>query len=244
MINLPSYDSNWAIFLDLDGTLMEIADHPLAAKATPRMKAIVNDLWTAIDHAVAIVSGRNIADVDRFMTPFVLPVAGLHGLERRDCEGRIHYHFKEETTFHHLKEDLMHFVTRYPGLVLEDKGPTVAVHYRNAPEREDAVLKHMGEVVDRAGERFELQRGKMVVEFKPAGRNKGDAIREYMAEAPFQSRVPVFAGDDVTDEAGFTVVNDLGGHSIRVGTADKTAARFFVPSTGKLLDWLEDYTNE
>ncbi len=241
---LPSIAPNWAFFLDVDGTLLEIADHPDAVHAGPRLRTIVTNLFNVTGGAMALVSGRNIASLDRLFAPMVLPAAGLHGLERRDARSRLHYAYTTETQLHEVKYDLMRFVEQHPGLLLEDKGPATALHYRNAPQMADKVIHLMHETQRRLGEEFELQFGKMVVELKPSGHNKGHAIEAFMLEPPFRGRVPVFIGDDVTDEDGFGTVNRMGGYSVRVGPTHHSEAVFSVPDVGAVLDWLDQYCRD
>jgi trehalose 6-phosphate phosphatase len=239
---LPDYASDWAFFLDVDGTLIEIASHPQAVNPTPRMKAIITHLRLNTDGAVALVSGRTIAELDTLFMPLTgLPAAGLHGLERRDAEGRIHLATLTESPLNEAKHELREFTKLNPGTLLEDKGATVALHYRNAPSLASAVQATMNEVLRRLGDDFELKSGKMVVELKPSGRHKGHAVEEFMDELPFRGRTPIFIGDDITDEDGFRVVNRMHGYSIRVGAANHSAARFCIPDVEAVLSWLEHY---
>ncbi len=240
--SLPDYAPDWAFFLDVDGTLIEIADHPDAVNPTPRMKAIITHLRLTTDGAVALVSGRAIAELDNLFMPLIgLPAAGLHGLERRDAEGRIHLEALTESPLNEAKHELREFTKLNPGILLEDKGTTVALHYRNAPSLESAAQATMREVLYRLGDDFELKSGKMVVELKPSGRHKGHAVEEFMDESPFRGRTPVFIGDDITDEDGFLVVNRMHGCSIRVGETNYSAAQYCIPDVEAVLNWLEHY---
>lgn len=240
--SLPEYSPDWAFFLDVDGTLIEIADHPSAVNPTPRMKAIITHLRLTTDGAVALVSGRTIAELDVLFMPMTgLPAAGLHGLERRDAEGRIHFEAAAESPLDDAKQVLRDFTKLNPGTLLEDKGTTVALHYRNAPSLEPAAQSIMHDVLRRLGDDFELKSGKMVLELKPSGRHKGHAVEEFMNESPFRGRTPVFIGDDLTDEDGFRVVNRMHGYSIRVGETNHSAARYCIPDVEAVLSWLEHY---
>lgn len=237
--SLPAWNSRWALFLDVDGTLLDIADHPDDVRTTPRLKLLLRRSALELDRAVALVSGRAIADLDRLFMPLVLPTAGLHGIERRAGDGTMHFCARLEDQLHDVKRELMAFVEDRSGLLLEDKGAALALHYRNAPELAAEADRMMARVAETAGEQFHVQRGKMVLELKPAGQDKGSAIREFMRETPFAGRTPIFAGDDITDEDGFVVVNSLGGESIRVGDGQVTAATYQVGSVAELLAWLE-----
>lgn len=236
---LPVWDPRWALFLDVDGTLLDIADHPDDVRTTPRLKLLLRRALLELEGAVALVSGRAIADLDRLFMPLQLPTAGLHGIERRSADGTVHFRANREDQLHSVKRELMDFVQSRAGLLLEDKGAALALHYRNAPALAGEAEQMMARVARTAGKQFQVQRGKMVLELKPAGQDKGTAIGEFMQESPFAGRMPVFAGDDVTDEDGFVAVNGFGGHSIRVGDGQASAAAYRVESVTELLAWLE-----
>jgi len=236
---LPAWNDRWALFLDVDGTLLDIADHPDDVRTTPRLKLLVRRAGLELGGAVALVSGRAIADLDRLFMPLQLPTAGLHGIERRSADGTMHYRPALEDRLHDIKRELMEFADNRTGLLLEDKGAALALHYRNAPGAAGEATEIMDRVARDAGDQFHVQHGKMVLELKPAGQDKGTAILQFMDESPFRGRIPVFAGDDVTDEDGFAAVNRLDGESIRVGDGKSTAARYQIESVNQLLGWLE-----
>lgn len=235
----PDWSDRWALFLDVDGTLLDIADHPDHVRTTPRLKLLLRRAGLELGGAVALVSGRSIADLDRLFMPLQLPTAGLHGIERRSADGTMHYRPALEDLLHDAKRVLMEFADNRTGLLLEDKGAALALHYRNAPGAAGEAGEIMERVARDAGEQFHVQHGKMVLELKPAGQDKGTAILRFMEEHPFRGRIPVFAGDDVTDEDGFAAVNGLDGESIRVGDGHSTAARYQIESVDRLLGWLE-----
>jgi trehalose 6-phosphate phosphatase len=219
----PPPASDWALFLDIDGTLLTHAETPDAVYVDDALRALLEQLRGLCGGALALVSGRAVDDVDALFAPLVLPVAGQHGVERRDATGVRHrLPFPEE----HLRQVAQRFAAfkaRHPGIVFEDKGHNLALHYRLAPQLERevrAMVEHA--VADLSGD-FELQAGKMVVELKPGGHDKGSAIETFMTEAPFAGRTPVFIGDDLTDEFGFTTVQRLGGHAVKVGDGETVA---------------------
>ncbi len=198
-------------------------------------------LAAACDGAVALVSGRPIADVDRLFAPLHLPVAGLHGLERRDARGRVTRAGAAQAAGDLLAEArgaLARFAAAHPGTLIEDKGLTLALHYRQAPAAEGEARALMDGLRDGSGGALVLQHGKMVIELRPAGNDKGTAVAAFMAEAPFAGRLPVFVGDDVTDEAGFATINAMSGISIRVGDGAPTCARYDGASVAEIHDWL------
>ena len=235
---LPHWDSGWALFLDVDGTLVDIERHPDEVRAEPALRQSLASAATALGGALALVSGRSIASLDRIFTPLTLPAAGLHGLERRDAAGRVHYPSGYAERIAAARAGLLGFVQSEAGLLLEDKGAALALHFRNAPELEDACRQNMETARRTAGEDFHVQQGKMVLELKPSGHDKGTAIQAFMGETPFAGRQPVFIGDDLTDEDGFRAVNRLGGLSVRVGAHPDTAARIVADSVAEIRQWL------
>lgn len=233
--DLPRFAADWALFLDVDGTLAEIVDDPEAVAVDPRTIAALGRLAARLHGAVALISGRPIAVLDALFAPLSLPAAGLHGLERRDAEGRVHRSAAPAAELAGIRSAFIAFAADRPGLLVEDKGLTVALHYRKAPAMEAEAVALARSLESDA---FRLQRGRMVVELRPVGPDKGDAIESFLAEPPFAGRRPVFAGDDVTDENGFAAVNRRGGHSIRIGAASATQAGFLLADVAALRDWL------
>ncbi len=183
---------------------------PSAVRVDRQLLALVQRIHEAAGGAVALISGRRIADIDGLFPGLRLPLAGQHGIERRDAAGGLHIHPAPLAELARLRQHFDDIVAAHPGLLLEDKGATLAVHYRRAPQAEAEVLRALTGILKRLGEGFRIQPGKMVFEIKPAGKDKGTAIAEFMEEAPFRGRIPVFLGDDVTDEYGFHVVNAAG----------------------------------
>jgi trehalose 6-phosphate phosphatase len=239
-VRLPPFEPGWALFLDVDGTLLDIAERPDQVDAHAGDRALVEGLQRAAGGALALISGRSLAQLDLMFSPLKLPAAGQHGYERRDVHGRRHRHRFPVETLAPAREELRAFASRHPGLVLEDKGASLALHYRLAPQLEGAALEALRAAAAPLGGAVHTQGGKMVWELKPAGADKGIAVEEFMREAPFAGRRPVFLGDDITDENGFRVVNRLEGHSIKVG-AGETAARWHLPNPGAARAWLRQW---
>jgi trehalose 6-phosphate phosphatase len=236
---LPTWNDRWALFLNVDGTLLEFADKPDAVRSTPRLKVLLQKACLDLGGAVALVSGREIAGLDRLFAPLRLPAAGLHGAERRSADGALEYLDGLGERLGPVKRSLMRFVERHAGLLLEDKGPAVALHYRRAPALGEECGRTIALAAQAAGDGFHVQSGKMVYELKPHGQDKGTAVVAFMDEPPFAGRTPVFIGDDVTDEDGFRAANRMGGLSIRVGGAGETAARYRIDTVERLIRWLE-----
>lgn len=218
----PPRPERAALFLDFDGTLVDIVDRPGDVVLAPEAKAMLGRLIERCDGAVAVVSGRKIEDIDRFVD---LPVAaaGMHGLQhRREPGGPIEAHPAPEA-LGTLRDRLKAHGLLSGGVTLEDKGAGLAVHYRAEPQREDEVYAAMDELTADLSE-LGLIHGKMVVEAKSKSHDKGAAVRTFMDAPPFAGRVPIFIGDDVTDEDGIRAAQDAGGLGIKVGDGD-TAAR-------------------
>lgn len=236
----PPFSTHWALFLDMDGTLVAIARRPDEVVIEPRLLRILTALTRATAGATAIVSGRAITDIDHLLAPLELPTAGQHGAERRDASGHLHQDTTQHDALAAIRPRLADFAASQPGLMLEDKGASLSLHYRGAPHKQEAAQRALEDALASLGGDFTLRHGKQVVELRPAHSDKGDAIAAFMSEPPFAGRRPVFIGDDVTDEDGFETANRLGGYSIKVGTG-ATAARWRLSGTHDVLDWLMRY---
>ncbi len=227
-----------AFFFDFDGTLVELAPTPDGIFVPPVVPRILSALRRATNGAVAIVSGRGIDSIDAFLSMPDMPVAGLHGAERRDSNAdvlRTGFNDERLLRMEHVLEGV---VKAHPGMLLEIKGAALALHYRNAPERGVAAREATEKLVAQYPDAYVLQPGKMVYEIKPKDVDKGRAVIAFLDEPPFAGRRPVFIGDDLTDEKGFAVVNERNGVSIKVGGGDSLAT-MRVDSVGELLDWLQ-----
>jgi len=233
-----AFSRNWALFLDVDGTLLDIAGHPGAVVVDSGLVPLLRRLQAAAAGAVALISGRTVADIDRLFAPLELAVAGQHGLERRDAEGRMHRHAIPAGAIEQARSRLARLAQSRAGVWIEDKGASLALHYRAAPQFGAELARLVGDIVAELGQQFEVQPGKMVLEIKPGGRDKGTAIAEFMREPPFLGRMPVFVGDDSTDEFGFALVNRSGGYAIKVGEGG-SAARWRLPDAAAVRNWLE-----
>ena len=235
----PAPGAERAFFFDIDGTLLEIADTPSGVRVDAELIDTIRRLHACSGGAVALISGRRVADIDALFPGLRLPLAGQHGLERRDAAGGLHVHPPEGVDWPWLKALVKGTFSTAQGLLVEDKGLTLAVHFRLNPAEEGRVKTALARIVADAGAAVSLQPGKCVVEVKPSGRDKGTAIAEFMTEPPFKGRRPVFIGDDVTDEYGFRMVNEMGGDSVKVG-AEETAARWRMADVPAVRAWLED----
>ncbi len=235
---LPLPGTTWAYFFDIDGTLIDIAASPDRVRPDHDLRQIIERLYRSTGGAVALISGRAIADIDRMFPGAGLPAAGQHGIERRDAVGRVSRHAFPSERLEEEHRRLAATVARHPGLLLEHKGLSLALHYRRAPRLGGFAHRLLRGSQSRLGTEYCLQGGKYVVELKPAGRDKGVAVLEFMQEEPFRGRMPVFLGDDVTDEYGFAMVNRLDGHSVKVGPGP-TVARWRLRDVRAVRAWLE-----
>jgi trehalose 6-phosphate phosphatase len=238
MAVLPSLRDAGAhsFFFDFDGTLTEIAATPGAVIVEERARKALEMLFRNASGAVAIITGREIDSIDNFLAPLKLPVAGVHGYERRNGETTVSAQGSGESAARAVEKVLSSFASHNPGLLLEKKRGALALHYRLRPETESLCLSLVEDLVSRLPD-VVLTRGKMVVEMRLHKATKGDAIKDFLREAPFKGRRPFFAGDDVTDEDAFAAVNALDGISVKVGPGE-TAALARADSVDEFLTWL------
>jgi trehalose 6-phosphate phosphatase len=226
----------FALFLDFDGTLVAIADRPDDVRLDPETRDALADLDGLLGGALAIVTGREIAAVDRYLAPLRLSVAGVHGLMRRDAQGRTYTSAFDSGLPDAIERAVFPLLAKHPGLLVERKYGALALHYRDHPELEQASIEAVESAVGELHE-AEIKRGKMVVEVKAIGGDKGAAVADFLKEKPFAGRCPVFAGDDMTDEDAFVLVNARDGISIKVGPG-ATHATFRAAGTAEFLEWL------
>jgi trehalose 6-phosphate phosphatase len=189
--------------------------------------------------AVALISGRSLTQLDGLFQDWRGAAAGLHGIERRRADGTLDCVLDSinAATLDRLRPKLA-MLAEGDGLLLEDKGASIALHYRAAPEREQEILGYAEALQRDAGSALRLIKGKMVVEFQPHNANKGAAIAAFLTEPPFLGRRPVFVGDDTTDEDGFAEMRRCGGVAVRVGPPRDTAATHCLPNVKAVLAWL------
>lgn len=228
--------SGAALFLDLDGTLAPIAARPQDVRPDPRRTRLLEKLEAGLDGRLAVVSGRTIADVDRILERRVPCVAAVHGLVRRGADGQVH----EEPAHPRLAEAvqrLRDFAARDSGLLVEEKGASVALHFRLARSQADAARALAHEIAGETG--LTVQDGDMVEELRTPGPTKGDSVRAFMQAGLFDGARPIFVGDDATDEHGFEAAARLGGFGVLVGPERRTHAQFRLPGVDAVIAWLE-----
>ena len=235
----PPLERGVALFLDIDGTLLDLAASPELVIVQGEVAARLPEHASALDGAVALITGRAIMDADRLFPTLSLPIAGQHGSERRAADGAVHRHRHPMPGFAQLRRELERFAARHEGVWLEDKGATLALHYRQAPRLASHVHRTLRAqlAIGTGGRAWRLQPGKGILEVQQDGRDKGTAIGEFMAEPPFHGRLPVFIGDDRTDEYGFATVTRMGGWSVKVGPGT-TGASYRLPDVAAVRRWL------
>jgi trehalose 6-phosphate phosphatase len=243
---LPTPAKNWALFLDIDGTLLELAPTPTAVVVPAELPGLLQALGRVLDGAVAFVTGRSLADVDLLFTPLVLTGAGQHGAEIRVSGHETELLGPSNGIMKKLMPRIEAFAAARPGILVEGKGMTIAVHCRQVPQYQDELGKFLTALAAEHGDRLETIRGHRVFEIKPRNVSKRTAVEHLMQSAPFTGRLPLFIGDDRTDEDGFAAVRALGGHAIRVGPdqpslatwrmADPVAVRAFLSHVAETLN--------
>ena len=239
-LNLPAPAplelSKAALFLDLDGTLAPIVARPQDVRPEPRRTRMLEVLKEGLGGRLAVVTGRTLADVDRILEGRIICVGAVHGLVRRDCDGALH-EAKPHPGLARATTALKAFATRDPGLLVEEKGASVALHFRLARARAPEARVIARRLAEEIG--LTLQEGDMVEELRTPGASKGDSIREFMQTEDFRGAQPIFVGDDITDEHGFEEVVRLGGYGVLVGRPRKTHALHGLRNVEDVAAWLE-----
>ena len=240
----PALDFNQpiALFLDVDGTLLEFCNNPDDVYPGVELNLILKSLSSLLKGALALVTGRRVLEIDRIFHPLQLPIGGQHGLEHRDAEGN--FKLVKSLKFpENIRSQIQCFGEIYPECAIEDKSLTMAIHYRRAPKLEEKVLKFVNKLIE--GEKhFHAISGNMVIEIKPLGVDKGQSIALFMENEPFVDKLPIFIGDDVTDEDGFRYINANNGISIKVGTITSSLARYNLNNVNAVHDWLGSLCKE
>ena len=232
----PALPPRPALFLDMDGVLAPITATPGEVGPDGRRSRVLGRLLTRLDGRLAVLSGRTIAEIDRICEGVVPCVAGIHGLERRGADGHVR-RLEPHPAMDQVHEALMEFARDRPGVLVEDKGLGVTLHYRQAPDQAGAARDLARGLAEAHG--LTLQPGDMVQELKTPGADKGRALTAFMEEAPFRDAVPVMTGDDLTDEFAFAAAAGLGGFGVLVGPPRDTAALHGQSDTAAVMDWLE-----
>jgi trehalose 6-phosphate phosphatase len=239
---LPAAHETWALFLDVDGSLIDFADRPERVHVGKTLIGLLSQLHAALDGALALVSGRPIEDLHHLFGPHSWAMAGVHGLQLRHADGArrdIELDHAEQQRLRHAADSL---AAKVPHVMLENKGIAIALHDRSGDPGMRA-LREASEALLRELPDYELQLGHRVIEIKPAGMDKGQAVAELLARPPFQGRMPVYVGDDFTDEHGFATANLENGISVRVGQREPSLAQYTLSSPAAVQAWLARVLN-
>lgn len=228
----PAPDSRWALFLDIDGTLLDIARTPDAVHVPQTLiRALVRaSAW--LGGALAVVSGRPFSQIDKLFAPLHLPGGAGHGASLRLPNGKMETASASLAVPSAWRTLLHNAVKLWPGVVVEDKAHCVAVHYRSAPEHKADVEELVTGLAAQDPESFEALPARMAFEIRNRTLTKAIVVRGLMRHAPFKGRIPVFVGDDVTDHDGFRAVEEKGGIALDVGVA-------FGGKPAAVREWLE-----
>jgi trehalose 6-phosphate phosphatase len=240
---LPHLDK-CALLFDIDGTLIDLAPTPDGIHIPPDLPPRLRDLWRRTSGALALVSGRMISDIDEIMKPVQLPAVGGHGAEIRLLASGDVQAAEVRPMDPHLKKRFTAIGNYAPGILIEDKGYSLALHYRLAPEAERYIFDSVAAIrADLPEAPIEVLNGKFVVEIKHEGFSKATAVRALMQQEPFAGRRPIFLGDDVTDESVFAIMGDIDGIAYSVGRKAQGVAGHF-DSPHDVRQWLERMTKD
>ena len=234
---LPAATARWAVFLDVDGTLLELATEPSAVVVSTRLCVLLHALHRALGGALALVSGRTLDDLDRLFNHAPWAAVGLHGVELRRADGTGRPFAVAAAQQARMRDAAQALAAGFDGVQMEDKGTAVALHCRRAP-RQLSALRAAAHAVVAQLHGYEVQAGHLVVEFKPTGMDKGHAVVELLQREPFANRQPVYLGDDLTDEHAFASINGAHGLSVRVGAREPTLAHFTLADPAAVEAWL------
>lgn len=232
----PPLATDWALFLDVDGTLLDFANAPDAVHVAPELLEALTSLQRHLDGALALVSGRTLEQLDALFAPLRLPAAGLHGLQRRGADPATPPATAPEP-LRRWRDDAQALVAQFPGALVEDKGATLALHWRGNPEAATGLRAIAAAALESLPD-YRLQPGNQVIELRPAGADKGAAIDAMLEGEPFRARRPVFIGDDHTDEHGFEIVLARGGVAVLVGDRQPSVARHGLRDPDAVRAWL------
>lgn len=233
----PPPRADWALFLDIDGSLLDIAATPQDVIVAPEVREILADLAQALDGAVALLSGRPLRDIDRLFAPLRLPAAGQHGAEIRRLAGGERA-VAAAPALDSLRRRLSALADEHPGVLIEDKGASLTAHYRLAPGCGTLLRDAIEHGMACLGSEYELLESKMAFDVKPRRFTKGSAVAEFMRRPPFAGRRPVVVGDDITDLDGFAVALRGGGCAIQIGPRPAGPGMHFLSGPPALRTWL------
>jgi trehalose 6-phosphate phosphatase len=226
---LPALNPNAALFLDIDGTLIDLAGTPQSVVVPPALPVQLRETQAKLGGALAILSGRKLADIDRLLGPG-LPCAAEHGAILRDAAGNVTQKVQRLAAYDKWLRILKDEIIDMPGALIEEKEFSLVVHFRQAPQYEAELSQLVDRLVGSSDDAV-LMLAHCAFELKPRGGNKADALAWFMQHPPFAGRIPAFIGDDITDEPAIEKATELGGIGLHV-------ARDFAGQTQAVRDWV------
>lgn len=239
---IPALESQWALFLDVDGTLIDLAATPDSVKIPEGLVDLLARLYKRLGGALALVSGRRIKTLDILFKPLTLPCAGLHGFEWRDAQGNDYRSDVDFAALEAMRSYAQRLADAFPSVLMEDKKFSVAFHYRKAKKYQAVLKDRIESIADNTG--FIVQDGIDVYELRPPGSDKGSALGKIMRDRIFRDRLPIYIGDDATDETALFAAQKFAGIGIHVGAAMPSIARFGLSSPGAVLHWLHRWDEQ
>jgi trehalose 6-phosphate phosphatase len=223
--------------------LIELAARPQDVMVDAELLELLRDLYRATGGALAMITGRTLADLDSLLDPLHLPAAGQHGIECRQADGHVFVVAASAAARDSVRVEVAECVRQHVGLQLEDKGFAFAVHYRNAPlVPVEPLREQLAAIAAQTGGEYELLEGAKVIELKPVGSNKGLAIEYFLSLSPFCGRRPIFLGDDVTDLCALETVTRAGGVAVAAGP--RVRAEWQLPGPATVRAWLQSLLPE
>lgn len=240
IINNLSLDKNYCLFLDIDGTLAPFQINPEHSFIPNTTLEIIKKI-TKLNIPVIAVTGRDVDTASKLLHPIEVPIAGLHGLDIYFDSGNYIRPDLSNINFKKLKKDIMKSCEKYPELLIEDKGYSIALHYRKNPNLENNTINIMQQI-NLNYPQLKINRGKFVIELIPNQADKGRAIETILNHLDLPAVLPIFIGDDLTDESGFTYINQQSGLSIKVGLGE-TQAKYRLKDIDNVSDFLLLFQN-
>ena len=238
---LPLLAPDAALFLDVDGTLIEFVPRPEEARVPPALLETLDELRRALGGALAVVSGRKLADIDRLFAPLTLAAGGQHGSEARFVPSAgVEVFVSTERPLAAVLEHVGPFLARHPRVRVERKGLSTAFHYREAVEVAPTLRAVLEAAVAPFEDALHLLDSHLCYDVRALHANKGKVVERFLAVAPFAGRVPVYVGDDWTDEDGFNAALASNGRAIRVGAPRPTLAREELSDPSAVRRWLDE----
>lgn len=237
---LPASADDWALLVDIDGTLVGFQAHPQDVRLPGEMTAVLGRLFGQLDGALAVLTGRTLAEVDRLCAPLRLAAGALHGAQHRSADGGVRTERASPSATERVARECYIAESLWKGVHVENKeGIAYAIHFRGNPAVAEEVRQYAASIAKATEGAFVTQLGDCVAELKPSGPTKGQSLRALLGSHPFAGRRPVAVGDDLTDEFAFAEAAELGGFGVVVGPHRPTQASYTLPTPAHTFMWLQ-----